>query len=52
MSCFSHIIQYRRTAFHAAYWTKNNVIMNTLVDANATNVEAVQAVNHDVIRRS
>ena len=38
------------TALHAAYWTKNDVIMKMLlVHANATNVETVQAVSHDLI---
>ena len=34
---------------HAAYWSKNDVIVKMLVNANANNLEAVQAVSYNVI---
>ena len=39
-------MKYGRTALHAAYWTNNDVIIKMLVNANANNLEAVQAVSN------
>ena len=39
-------MQYGRTALHAAYWTKNKIIVKMLVNTNPNNLEAVQAVSY------
>ena len=43
---YYYIMQYGRTALHAAYWTKNDVIIKMLVNATANNLEAVKAVSY------
>ena len=45
---YYYIVQYGRTALHAAYWAKNDVIIKMLVKANANNLEAVKTVSHNV----